>query len=228
MREYTIFAQQDEEIQANLSLLADKQTRAEIYANALSILGKKLALHINPKITSSEKIVLACTSEDADWLGKGILQTLWNTNINLAVFWNLRAKVDNDRELTIAPIVKSYIEEISNCKTLIICKSIIYTSCVVRTNLMFLINQINPDKIFIVAPVMFKSAENSLNKEFESSISKKFEYIYFAIDDEISDEDEVIPGIGGNIYQRLGLGDTQIKNKYIPVLVKDRRNAIPV
>ncbi|MGX7690348.1 hypothetical protein ACWA1C_24480 [Flectobacillus roseus] len=228
MREYTIFAQQDEEIQANLSLLADKQTRAEIYANALSILGKKLALHINPKITSSEKIVLACTSEDADWLGKGILQTLWNTNINLAVFWNLRAKVDNDRELTIAPIVKSYIEEISNCKTLIICKSIIYTSCVVRTNLMFLINQINPDKIFIVAPVMFKSAENSLNKEFESSISKKFEYIYFAIDDEISDEDEVIPGIGGNIYQRLGLGDTQIKNKYIPLLVKDRRNAIPV
>lgn len=228
MREYTIFAQQDEEIQANLSLLADKQTRAEIYANALSILGKKLALHINPKITSSEKIVLACTSEDADWLGKGILQTLWNTNINLAVFWNLRAKVDNDRELTIAPIVKSYIEEISNCKTLIICKSIIYTSCVVRTNLMFLINQINPDKIFIVAPVMFKSAENSLNKEFESSISKKFEYIYFAIDDEVSDEDEVIPGIGGNIYQRLGLGDTQIKNKYIPVLVKDRRNAIPV
>lgn len=228
MREYTIFAQQDEEIQANLSLLADKQTRAEIYANALSILGKKLALHINPKITSSEKIVLACTSEDADWLGKGILQTLWNTNINLAVFWNLRAKVDNDRELTIAPIVKSYIEEISNCKTLIICKSIIYTSCVVRTNLMFLINQINPDKIFIVAPVMFKSAENSLNKEFESSISKKFEYIYFAIDDEISDEDEVIPGIGGNIYQRLGLGDTQIKNKYIPQLVKDRRNAIPV
>lgn len=228
MREYTIFAQQDEEIQANLSLLADKQTRAEIYANALGILGKKLALHINPKITSSEKIVLACTSEDADWLGKGILQTLWNTNINLAVFWNLRAKVDNDRELTIAPIVKSYIEEISNCKTLIICKSIIYTSCVVRTNLMFLINQINPDKIFIVAPVMFKSAENSLNKEFESSISKKFEYIYFAIDDEISDEDEVIPGIGGNIYQRLGLGDTHIKNKYIPQLVKDRRNAIRV
>ena len=228
MREYTIFAQQDEEIQANLSLLADKQTRAEIYANALCTLGKKLALLINPKITSSEKIVLACTSEDADWLGKGILQTLWNTNINLAVFWNLRAKVDNDRELTIAPIVKSYIEETSNCKTLIICKSIIYTSCVVRTNLMFLINQINPDKIFIVAPVMFKSAENSLNKEFESSISKKFEYIYFAIDDEVSDEDEVIPGIGGNIYQRLGLGDTQIKNKYIPQLVKDRRNAIPV
>ena len=228
MREYTIFAQQDEEIQANLSLLAYKQTRAEIYANALGILGKKLALHINPKITSSEKIVLACTSEDADWLGKGILQTLWNTNINLAVFWNLRAKVDNDRELTIAPIVKSYIEEISNCKTLIICKSIIYTSCVVRTNLMFLINQINPDKIFIVAPVMFKSAENSLNKEFESSISKKFEYIYFAIDDEVSDEDEVIPGIGGNIYQRLGLGDTHIKNKYIPQLVKDRRNALSV
>ena len=228
MREYTIFAQQDEEIQASLSLLADKQTRAEIYASALYALGKKLALLINPKITSSEKIVLACTSEDADWLGKGILQTLRNTNINLAVFWNLRAKVDNDRELTIAPIVKSYIEETSNCKTLIICKSIIYTSCVVRTNLMFLINQINPDKIFIVAPVMFKSAENSLNKEFESSISKKFEYIYFAIDDEVSDEDEVIPGIGGNIYQRLGLGDTQIKNKYIPQLVKDRRNAIPV
>jgi hypothetical protein len=55
MRRYTTFAQHDEEIQANLSLLADKQTRAEIYANALNILGKKLAVLINPKITSSER-----------------------------------------------------------------------------------------------------------------------------------------------------------------------------
>jgi hypothetical protein len=47
------------------------------------------------------------------------------------------------------------------------------------------------------------------------------------LDDEVSNEDEVI-SIGGNIYQRLGLGDSQIKNKYIPQLVKDRRNALSV
>jgi hypothetical protein len=55
MREYTIFAQQDEEIQANLSLLADKQTRAEIYANALSILGKSWLYILIPKLLLLKK-----------------------------------------------------------------------------------------------------------------------------------------------------------------------------
>jgi len=38
------------------------------------------------------KVTLACSSEDADWLSKGILDELQKLNVlvSLAVFWNLR------------------------------------------------------------------------------------------------------------------------------------------
>ncbi|MGQ7846600.1 hypothetical protein ACUNV4_19110 [Granulosicoccus sp. 3-233] len=41
-----------------------------------------------------------------------------------------------------------------------------------------------------------------------------------------SDTGEVIPGIGGNVYQRLGFGDQESKNRYTPDFVKERRAAI--
>ena len=224
MRVYTDIAKNDDENLENFTLLVDKKTSSSVYSDALFKLGKKLANQINNKIDSSNKVVFSCTTEDADWLGKGIIDNLAvNQNIGLAVFWNLRTQPFNDNKLTIAPIIKSYIENIENCDTLIICKSIIYTSCVVRTNLTYLINKINPKKIIIVAPVIFNKAQEFLSSEFDVSISSKFEYIYFAVDDQVTVNGEVIPGIGGNIYTRLGFVDSEDKNKYIPKLVMERR-----
>lgn len=83
-----------------------------------------------------------------------------------------------------SPIIKSYVELVDNCQTLIIVKSIISTSCVVKTQLSRLINSIDPQKIFIVAPVMYMNAEKSLRKEFPISVSNKFEFVTLAIDTE--------------------------------------------
>ena len=224
MRQYVNEVRNDREVHEYFSLLIDKSSSSDTYANALEKLGSKLAQFVNPLIENSKKTVFSCSTEDADWLGKGLLENLLIENVSVAVFWNFRTHAGNDQNLVIAPIVKSYIEDIGNCDTLIICKSIIYTSCVIRTNITYLINQINPSKIIIVSPVLFKSAKESLLNEFDESTSSKFEFIYFAIDDEVTSQGEVVPGIGGNMYNRLGFSDVQNKNKYIPQLVKSRRD----
>ena len=70
---------------------------------------------------------------------------------------------------------------------------------------------------------MLKEAEQSLREEFPLKISSKFHFITLAIDDNLNEEGEVVPGIGGMIYSRLGFGNINQKNKYIPEIVKHRR-----
>ena len=62
----------------------------------------------------------------------------------------------------------------------------------------------------------------NLEKEFPLSISAKFKFLTFAIDTVIDDQNNIIPGIGGKVYPKLGLGDQHDKNKSIPNLVKER------
>lgn len=221
MRKLTDIAKQDETIPFYLSVLADKTTQPEVYRDTFYALGEKLALQINKHIDSKVKVLLACTNEDADWLSKGIFDHLLSDYKNIAVFWNVRTAPSENYNLMIAPITKQYVEMQHDCDTLIICKSIIFTSCVVRTNLNHLINQIDPRRIIIAAPVIFKSAERTLRCEFDESISKKFDFLYFAEDDQEVDG-EVIPGIGGDIYSRLGFNKDE-KNKFTPEIVKSRR-----
>lgn len=44
-----------------------------------------------------------------------------------------------------------------------------------------------------------------------------------AIDSDRTSEGEVIPGIGGMIYERLGSNGQTGKNEYVPKIVNDRR-----
>lgn len=166
--------------------------------------------------------MLACASEDADWLAHGVLDALSQKKVSLAVFWNDRVSLNVPAKLEYSPISKSYIEPITDCQTLIMVKSIINTSCVIRTQLTRLVSNICPQKIYIVAPVMYKDAQSNLEKEFPLSISAKFKFLTFAIDTVIDDQNNIIPGIGGKVYPKLGLGDQHDKNKYIPNLVKER------
>lgn len=198
------------------------QISIEEYKETFYKIGHELSCILNNFIDGSGSTMLACASEDADWLAKGILDSLSDKESALAVFWNDRQN-NVDPTLTITPIVKSYIENIKYCKTLIIVKSIIVTSCVVKTQLSRLIEEISPQKILIVAPVMYKGADQTLKNEFPTNINEKFSFIYIAVDDTITTEGEVSPGIGGMIYSRLGLGDFRQKNKYIPEIVKKRR-----
>ena len=75
--------------------------------------------------------------------------------------------------------------------------------------------------IVIMAPVMYKDAQPNLLKEFPEEISNKFHFLQFAVDED-RQGNEVIPGIGGMVYPRLGLGDINKKNQYIPHMVRMR------
>ena len=69
---------------------------------------------------------------------------------------------------------------------------------------------------------MFVSAKESLMNEFPSSVSSKFKFLTFAIDDVRDDKGVVLPGVGGMVYPKLGLGNQVEKNSYMPQIVRDR------
>ena len=210
---------------SNLARLADSSTSVKDYSEALYQLGKELGNILIPKITGEhQRICVACTVEDADFLAKGIIESLsvLSVDVSLACFWNQRQQA-----LSIAPIIKKYREPaVSNANIVIIVKSIISGACVVKTNLTSLIQEVDPARIFVVAPVMHTDAQKKLNSEFPKTIADKFNYIYFAVDDEKQADGNLLPGIGGNIYQRLGFMGQDDKNKFTPQLVKARRELL--
>lgn len=221
MRELSTYAVRSSSIQSLLSQIADRNTSSKEYGAALYALGQKLALAINEEFSLKSKVVqIACSSEDADVLMNGLIKDLEASIKSLAVFWNIRQTVKHTTE-QIAPIVKTYIEPVE-ADVLIVCKSIIFTSCVVRTNLTRLIEKSVPQRIIIAAPVIFRGAERALKNEFAREIADRFEFVFFARDSDVNKENEVVPGIGGSIYQRLGLGDAVSKNQHMPEVVRQR------
>lgn len=213
-------------IMKSLDLLADKSTGVEDYRKAFDDLGLELG-----KVLASEsadvdarETMLVCASEDADWLAKGVEKGLGKGKTPVSVFWSTRSVVynENGEKLEISPIVKSYEEPIEKCKLLIVVKSIISSSCVVKTQLTRLIGKIHPDRIAIMAPVMYKDGVPNLMKEFPKDIVERFHFVTFAVDEDRTPTGEVVPGIGGVVYQRLGLGDINVKNSYIPQMVLER------
>ena len=69
---------------------------------------------------------------------------------------------------------------------------------------------------------MYKDAEKKLKKEFPNIVSNKFEFLTLAVDTIRKPSGEIVPGVGGMVYPKLGLGDIKEKNKYTPRLVLDR------
>lgn len=201
-------------------------TIPEVYRGIMYKLGLEIgqdiaSLYGNPGI----EVHIACTVEDADYLAKGIIDLLENQQafraVRLACFWNERGKING---FSVAPILKRYREPFTpSNQLLVVVKSIISGACVVKTNLTNLIQDQNPSKILITAPVIYKGADLKLEKEFTPEIAKLFAYLTYAIDDEKSSDGNIAPGIGGNVYQLLGLGDQELKNQYMPEIVKQRR-----
>ncbi len=203
--------------------LSAPDTSVQVYRDTFYQLGRALGTFLNRQVEDNYgSTMLACASEDADWLAHGVMDSISQRDVSLAVFWNERITLDKKTNLEYSPITQSYEEPVENCQTLILVKSIISTSCVVRTQLTRLADKINPQSIYIVSPVMYKDAAASLQKEFPESISSKFNFLTFAIDTERDVQGRVLPGVGGMIYPKLGLGDGHEKNKYIPQIVKER------
>ncbi len=70
---------------------------------------------------------------------------------------------------------------------------------------------------------MYKQADQKLRDAFEQSTYDKFQFFYFAQDSERTPAGEVVPGIGGMVYERLGFEGEDNKNQYVPEIVKSRR-----
>ena len=221
MRTYSKFA--TGETIAMLDKLIQKPPAAE-YREVMRALGNEFAKTVAQKVERAKRILLICTNEDADFLAAGLLEGLRVLGFNhvaLTCFWNDRVHLTSDWD--VAPIIRRYAEPTKIVDVFIVAKSIISSGCVVRTNISELVYDKNPEKVLIVAPVILHGTAQQLRDEFPPSVSEKFEFCWFAEDNERKDNGEVIPGIGGSVYELLDVGDSASKNNYIPEIVKERR-----
>jgi hypothetical protein len=146
------------DIKVLLNKLLDKATVPELYQATMTELGSHfgdvLLGNIDERSTS---VYLASTVEDADYLVKGILDQLETQlkSISITCFRNQKLSPFDIEDLQFAPILRKYREPSSKTVNyLVVVKSIISGACVVKTNLLELILKIEPEKIFIVAPVI--------------------------------------------------------------------------
>lgn len=225
-RQYSEITNND--VRQLLDLIADKSTVPAKYQTAMVQLGQQLGSAINAITSADQSAYLVATAEDADFLSAGILQKIEThfDAVGFACFWNERTSLFGLPSLAVAPILKQYQEPMEDVDYLVVVKSIISSGCVVKTNLQHLIQTLRPKQILIAAPVIFNQAEDSLKSVFPSEISNKFQFLYFAKDNKRKESGEVIPGIGGMVYDRLGFMGQTDKNSYIPKLVTQRRQLI--
>lgn len=227
-RTFTAFAEQDPMAMTLVEQLLSLKGNPDGYRKVMRELGVHLADSMLPQLASAsvKDVCVVCTVEDADYLARGLIEELESRNIGartrMICMWNERLK---NKDISISPVLRTYEETFDKDDSVfIIVKSIISGACVVKTNLTKAISSANPKRIFVASPVMLKGAEDRLSREFPTEIAEKFKFVHFATDSQKSpDGEEVIPGIGGSVYELLGFGDSKTKNKYVPDIVRERR-----
>ena len=185
MKSRTLKYEDRADINASLSRLVMPVTPSE-YQHEMLTLGQYLAEKLSNRLKDEETYCVASTAEDADFLAKGVIDGLLASvaDVKLACFWNHHTTPVKGGEST-APIVRKFFEKgATDCQNLIIVKSVISGACVVKTNLTDLIQKMNPNRIFVVSPVMHVDAKMKLSREFPPEISNKFDFEYFATDAE--------------------------------------------
>jgi hypothetical protein len=228
MRTFTSFAKADPEALSLVDKLHTIQGDPDAYRKQMLEIGRHLGVDIIGSLPAgyAKNICVVCTVEDADFLARGVIESLekhgLGERVHLICLWNEKIRANG---VSLSPVTKQYKEEFeADDATLIVVKSIISGACVVKTNLTRVISFAQPKEIFVVSPVMLFGAEQRLAREFPTSISGKFKFVHYATDTEKdADGENVIPGIGGSVYELLGLGDSHAKNKYMPSIVKERR-----
>lgn len=214
-------------VRAMLRQLIEPRSTDE-YRALMTRLGEELGALAGHRLRASDRIMLVCTNEDADFLAAGVLRGLERsgcTHITLACFWNARQRT---QFLDVAPIVRQYIEPVheETVDLFVVVKSIISSACVVRTNISELFYRFTPKRVLILAPVVLAGSEQGLEAEFSPEVAERFEYLWFAQDDEKKADGTVIPGIGGSVYELLGIGTSETKNSFVPQLVQTRRESL--
>jgi len=216
---------------STLELLINKKTSRRAYGAAFYRLGQLLAQRLS-NVDLGKKVLLVCTSEDADFLARGLFESIKKPTqsdrsfVAFACLWQERFDPVpnglNRKRFEVAPIIKRYEEPTDdNIDSLIVVKSIIASSCVVRHALLDTVDRKHPKRIFVVSPVIARGASESLQAEFPKKVASLFKFIYFAEDDSPDADGLVWPGIGGNVHQRLPLPKSQ--GILMPKIVAERR-----
>ncbi len=192
------------------------------YRDAMIKLGKQLGFAVKERI-STKAFALVTTPEDADFLTRGMLESLPRQRAHLACYWTSRHHFP--RGADIATVTQSFVDPSmpKTVETVVIAKSIIASGCIVRTNLEKFLTEVKPLRIVIAAPVMLAGAEQQLKDDFPAAISKRFEFLTFATDS-VRDGSTVKPGVGGRVEARLGLEGKS--DRFSPALVKEWRAAM--
>lgn len=202
-----------------LDALASPDTSVRDYQDSMTKLGAMLAEKFK---AAPNPVLLVSTAEDADYLTQGFSQKLAEQGIpfKFAVFWNNHYRLSDGS--SVAPITQKYLQDgWKDCKTVVLLKSVISGSCVVRTNLLALLAEAGFDRIVVAAPVMLRGSETKLTGEFPIGMLSRFEFLTFAQDSQRDDDGTVRPGIGGQAHPRLGLPDqpARMQGGYLPKLV---------
>ena len=231
MRTFTSYSDHDPVAKRLVDELHTIKNNAQKYREQMRMIGKHLAVGVVSQLDASRhrEICVVCTVEDADFLGRGLIEELeqrgFGDHIHLICLWNEKIQGNG---VSLSPITRQYKEDFdAKNSTFIIVKAIISGACVVKTNLTRVISFADPSDIIVAAPVMLAGAEERLSREFPSEISSKFKFVHFITDtDKDADGENVIPGIGGSLYELLGLGSRTEKNRYVPDIVKERRKKL--
>lgn len=206
----------------HLQGLLDSVSQPTLYRQHMTALGKLLASNIVTLLNNKQTLVIS-TAEDADFLQRGVSEVLRDNYLSftLAVFWNHHYQLPN--QSSVAPIVHKFIQSgYETATNVIIVKSVMSGSCVVRTNLIEMLGDMpDVENIFILAPVAHTQSEHKLKAEFPDKMADKFQFVTFAIDGTRSPSGDVIPGIGGQVYELLGLSDQPVLTAYMPEVVEN-------
>jgi hypothetical protein len=213
-------------VKTELSRLLEARADVPSYRTAMTALGRSLGHVLARVISHDERVIVACGVEDADYVAAGVVEMLENHvgsgRLYFACFWNARVRTPVEQ----APIVRQYLEPHPNSVPhVVMVKSIISTSCAVRTNLVQLLGTVTPKTIHMAAPVIHRDAPINLKRELDPATARKIRYAYFAKDSERDADRMIVPGVGGSVYKLLGLGDEVQKNSISPGLVTARRLA---
>ncbi len=202
-------------------LTAAEEQATEAYRAAMRRVGRDLGAQLEPALPRDGQILLVTTVEDADYLGRGVIEAMVEGKHAVRVFcyWNSRNKTRDT-----APIISRYEEPLDerDVRAVVVVKSIISGACVVRTNLIEALSKLRHDvPVFVVAPAMHVEAKKKLRREFAPSVADRFQYVFCAVDRE-KDGENIRPGVGGSVYELLGLGDKDTKNRHRPLLLAER------
>lgn len=223
-RAFSEWVKTDEKTQKHLDELLRAVGEPARYREAMHTLGRDLGREVDRHLPAKGEVIVVCTVEDADFLTRGLLEEIETPSRRAALvcFWNERKHIGKQE---VAPIIARYEEPIvaNKVTALIVLKSIISGSCVVRTNLTEMLDRFKRAvPIYVVAPVLHDDAMTKLEREFSAAVVKRMTPIWCARDSDREADGTVVPGIGGTVYELLGLGTEEQKNRVRPRILTSR------